>query len=184
LDSPDIPRAIVPIYLNSEINGPIQIHQGTMDIHLKSGPIQGECLINFEWQPWAQIRFLVSNPSMHQGPLPMSDLIDLTEIEVEIPSINTGRAKALIANMKIGSSGIRIEGLINEPVETGASEDDKYLKSVVFHLPNFWRYLGDRICNDNASWRGRSIIEDDIWKITIDEIHESQEKSWEDLQKK
>lgn len=154
------PEAQEPIYEVSSTNEPIGLFSGELLLSRpnKTFPARSGT-VEWHWLPKPRIRFDLAEvdtpPDLSEGELIIAK--HGLSCDVLITSINLAMASGLHA----------CQGLLLAPVILGDSVCDR----VVFHLPNFKRFLGNVITDSDGGrmWAGRLPLQSNEWKVTIDE---------------
>ncbi|MBM4121291.1 MAG: hypothetical protein FJ249_01685 [Nitrospira sp.] len=127
-----VPIELAPIYSTRTINEPIGLYEGTLELSQGNRKLAGSGKIQFEWQPSPGLTFnLFSQECLTIEP--DESLLNVAALDVPI--------KTLVTHVNVGTSA---SGILNSPVQIG---EGKNLQFILFHVVNFWPYLGHSISN-------------------------------------
>ena len=162
----DIPLCLRPVYETATVNHPITLYEGDISLEQESRTFTGSGRVLFEWLARPGLRFDVE--------LPQDNMARLELASCTLHMLGTNR-KATASVMGIAASSSKgvheIKGMLEE-FEVGR---DEKLSFIIFHIVNFTDYLGRSVRDENRrkTWAGRSVIEVDPWRITLDKIEDA-----------
>ena len=151
-----------PLYTTCSPNVPLTLFEGDMQLLLESGrAVSAPGVIKWEWLPHCAIRFNLEGLDL----FPHS--ADLSEAQLDIQKLGLS-CKVSITGVGMSKEGAYCRGLLATPVVMGTGLE---CNQVVFHLPNFFKFVGEPIRNRNLmTWRGRLCLRSDKWKIVLDPV--------------
>jgi hypothetical protein len=156
----EMPVALTGVYSMAAPNEAITLYQGPIELEQGGTTLTGTGLIEYQWVPKAEIRFSMDldATSPHAAKLEKVRL-HLVGLNAWVPGCVRGFTASHNAPQKV-------RGDIDD-VELGTAKD---VLSIIFHVMNFRDFHGHPIRNQKgtSSWGGRSVIEVDPWRVTLD----------------
>ena len=168
----NLPPSLKPFYKISEPNQPISICETLLLVCKGDSCMEGLGEIYLEWLPKPQIKFKLR--------LEDCSLVFVEHcVLLKIPEFNLS-VDALIAinqhfNNISGRSKIEIIGRIRNSISIGCQNSFSY---ITFHIANFYDFFGSCPAVDKTekiSINQRGILENDEWKVTIDQLKSTTE---------
>lgn len=164
-DNHNLPAAIEPFYHSKNLNQPILLHQGTLDLIQEGVVRRGEGVIKLKWFPHPRVEFeLTCNEPLN---------FNNPQVTFKFSEIDTPVEALISISDNVNSIGRQIEvsGRVRKTITIGSGQA---LASIQFHLTNFEDIFGSTVAvieNDKEIFYGqRSIFEAGGWKITIDQL--------------
>ncbi|NJN38396.1 MAG: hypothetical protein HC790_06065 [Acaryochloridaceae cyanobacterium CSU_3_4] len=159
----NLPPALRPIYTTPEINQPILLYKGSLEITQSEQTIQGQGSVRFEWFPRAGIRFQFNS----DHPIGSSVNLDPAKLKLVDASATTDIG---LTNLGIGEI-ISASGWIERQLGIGS---DQNLAYVLCHIVNFHNCFGNQraaLCSE-SSWTllERHVLEAEGWQLTLDQL--------------
>jgi hypothetical protein len=155
----DLPAALLPIYQMTEPNQPITLYDGKMSIVQNDQSLSGEGKIQVRWFPHPANRFELQNVNLPYHRLDVGQKVKVIADNLGIEFDGT------LINNSMGSEGVLVKGILSSNIEIG---DSSKLQSIVFHLTNFFEFLGDLISyGGGRSSRSELRQESKDWILTI-----------------
>jgi hypothetical protein len=140
------PEALKALYLTPSPNTTINLFEGNLELNLASGnTLSTPGIIEWRWLPSPSIRFACTGLDHYPNSA------DLSEAKLDIPALNLS-CEVFITNMGVGEGGTYYGGLLRTPVLVGEDSD---CDQVIFHLPNFFSFIGEVIRDKDTTWTGR-----------------------------
>jgi hypothetical protein len=159
----NLPPALRPVYTTPEINQPILLYEGSLEITQNEQTIQGEGRICFEWFPRAGIRFQFN--SDHASDFFVS--LDPAKLTLVDASATTDIS---LTNYSVGQT-LSASGWIEKQLEIGS---DQNLAYVLCHIVNFHDCLGSQCAafKSESSWTAlqRHVLGAERWQLTLDQL--------------
>ncbi len=131
-DFREYPKALSPIYHMAEPNQPITLYEGKIEIGQGTKRASGDGKIQVKWFPNPSNRFEVE---LEENPISF-DMVQKIKV---IPESLGVELQGTVTHRSLGTKR-SIGGYINSNSEIGNSSS---VKSVIFHLANFWDFYGD-----------------------------------------
>jgi hypothetical protein len=152
----ELPPPITAIY-SHEINQPIPLYQGVLEVDDGKKLLQRQGTIDLVWYPLPAVWFRLdlSEPSFLNSPA----------IKLSVPEHGV-TTKATLRKVVTGDRLNYLEGNL-DPYDIGTGDQLSY---IILHIVNFPAYIGTWIENASCGWAGRLtlISEQQNWKLTID----------------
>jgi len=168
-DSADCPAAMQPVYEVGTINAPLLLHEGELSLQFsgQSRAVQG--IIRFEWLPCPRVVFEIPNCGFHIALEQDNLAIDCRPLDRPVKAVLT-RKDFTFRNGEIRWSlrGIPSEAGFILRRGVAAGSDLAYL---IFHLANFCDFTGSPIRAKGWNWLGRAVMEDGMWRVTLDSVN-------------
>jgi hypothetical protein len=170
----NFPAALRPAYAFGEVNEPISLYKGELEIEKNQRITQGNGEVYFKWFPYPQIEFKLSSNRSLIGYDTGETKLKLTGIQglvkVRISELNRNVKFNEILNQVDDS--IQVRGRPIEPIIIGSGNDLAYIK---FHLTNFHELYGSCksvfVSEDfSKTVIERVVFEAGIWRVTIDQL--------------
>lgn len=156
------PLALKPIYTTEEPSQSLKLYQGSLEITQNGMVKQGNGTVYFEWFPSPDVRFDFSS---HDDE---AFLMGTDEAEASLKLLDIPTPVSVeVFILKIATLHVFISGSLKEPLILGSGENLSYL---LFHLTNFYDFIGSWILGEDAAWTGRVILEAEGWRVTIDSL--------------
>ncbi len=154
------PEALDPLYHFPSPNTTIRLFEGDLKLNLASGnTLSTSGTIEWKWLPSPSIRFSCFDLDRFPDPS------DLSEANLNVPAL-TLSCEVYVTSIRVGGEGATYDGRFRKPVLVG---DNSYCDQVIFHLPNFFSFIGEIIRDKDMSSRtGRLRLESDEWLVTLD----------------
>lgn len=161
---PEILVALTPVYATPRVNEAIVLYKGAMSAGDEE-QVQAVGEVGFEWQPIPHVRFELRHrnrpflPSLGQCTLHLLDTNRILRADV------TGTGWSSGTEPDLG----RATGWI---VSDESAKDEPTLQHVILHLPNFHKYAGAHLRNEQASAgrRARAVLSFEDWRVTLDSL--------------
>lgn len=169
--------AISARYETPHPNAPIDLYQGLLRLSWGDETVEGQGSIHLDRQPSPRLAFTI------ELPFDPEMLIDASLPEVTIEMMEAaGKGRGLI----LGST-MEIEmGVSMQRTITGVIKGDFLIgnptatDTVIFHVPNFPRYMGTTIESKGAVWTGRLSASTTQWHVEVDSLR-NDDRLWEEL---
>ena len=154
-----------PAYETTNPNTPIELYKGRMNIIQSNRTFTTEGSILLKWLPSPSVSFDIPR---------ITHEIDTGNATIELPGFNTPYNVCVtsVHNSFISGAGnvVSCSGfLIHEAVLKHNINNDS-CDEVLFHLPNFSRFLGSSIGDDTCRWLGRLNLNNGEWEVTLDQL--------------
>jgi len=176
----NFPAALRPAYAFGEVNEPISLYKGELEIEKNQRITQGNGEVYLKWFPYPQIEFKLSSNRSLIGDDTGEAKLKLTGIQglvkVSISELNRNVKFNEILNQVDDS--IQVRGKPIEPIIIGSGNDLAYIK---FHLTNFHELYGSCksvfVSEDfSKTVIERVVFEAGVWRVTIDQLDRVSER--------
>jgi hypothetical protein len=162
-DLKQIPPALEPVYTTNDINQPILLYDGLLEIQQDGRILEGSGVVEFDWFPYSGVKYQFQSNTSGSIDFSTDAHLKLTEHETS--------AKISLSSIKVGEI-ITASGNISEAISIGSDRDLEYL---LCHIVNFHDLLGRPVAalSDSAgSYRfiERNVLEAEGWKLTLDQL--------------
>jgi hypothetical protein len=168
-DLKQMPPALEPVYTTDDINQPILLYDGSLEIQQDGRIIEGSGVVEFNWFPYSGIKYKFQSNT--------SDFIDSsTDVHLRLTKHETS-AKISLSSTKVGEI-ITASGNVSEAISIGLDQDLEYL---LCHVVNFHDLLGRPVAVLSGSDVGYRRIERNVleaeegWKLTLDQLRTTTE---------
>jgi hypothetical protein len=160
-----LPPALRPVYTTPEINEPVILYEGELELKQNGRPFKGTGKIALEWLPSINIvfEFNSDNCYVQNG---NSTSLTLKDKDISIPVSLTGTQRQ--GNQFSGTGRC-------EDINIGMGGELKY---VLCHVANFHDLVGktvSRLDTGVDSTIQRNILEAEGWKLTLDQLETTTE---------
>lgn len=164
----DLPNPLEPAYHTADVNTPIELYNGPVDIISNEGTTHGKSgKVSLVWLPWPRIRISVDDFS------PVNPFEDKMDWRISAP----GRQRA----RHVSWTDVKMSGgdAAKSPTSTGILRDDDTfagcrLSAILFHVSNGPEYNGAWVRNLKGKGAGarRAVLQAAPWRITLDAVRE------------
>jgi hypothetical protein len=163
----ELPFATRPVYTTPEINEPVILYEGELELEQNGKIYEGTGKIALEWLPSINIVFEFNNDNCY-AQNGNSTSLTLKDKDISIPVSLTGSQR----------QGNQFSGIGRcKDINIGAGEELKY---VLCHVANFHDLIGRptaRLETGPDSWKAieRNILEAEGWRLTLDQLETTAE---------
>jgi hypothetical protein len=176
----NFPAALRPAYAFGEVNEPISLYKGELEIEKNQRITQGNGEVYLKWFPYPQIEFKLSSNRSLIGYDTGETKLKLTEIQglVKVCISRFDRNSRFNETLNQTQDSIEVWGRPTEPIIIGSGNDLAYIK---FHLTNFHQLFGSCksvFVSENFSKTviERVVFEAGVWRVTIDQLDRVSER--------
>jgi hypothetical protein len=170
---PPIPPVTEAIYQTLEPDQNVVLYDGDMRITKDTDTMDGHGTIELEWEPQPRVVFTFEITPEVDFRWTMAPLSTIFEVKIELIGERHGHGSAhamgLTTKMVSGVSWDRtLSGIVDNDFEVG---NPAPTDTVIFHVPNFPRYIGTNISHsDGSTWAGRLTTTTTDWIVDIDSV--------------
>lgn len=160
------PRALQPIYSSKKLHQSIELYKGSLEV--SQGQVK-KCVdgtIRLDWLPSPQIEFEFS--------CELNSISSDEVLKLKLPN-SADSVEAIVLSLAFHDNqfSATVSGTPTESIVLGG---DQNLQYVVFHLTNFYNFIGDgtvlRLQGSVRVQNNSAVFEAEGWKVTIDAINE------------
>ena len=162
--------AIEAKYRTPDPNTQIDLYEGLLRLSWDGNSIQGSGRLRFVWQPFPRLvfEFEMEIADIFNQSLQIDQ--DFKRVTVELlNAAGKGQGYVLGSTMNVGpshfektlSGGIDGDFVLGNPCPTD---------TVLFHVPNFPKYLGESVTRSGGTWNGRLSFGSERFTIDLDEV--------------
>ena len=176
----NFPAALRPAYAFGEVNEPISLYKGELEIEKNQRITQGNGEVYLKWFPYPQIEFKLSSNRSLIGYDTGETKLKLTEIQglVKVCISRFDRNSRFNETLNQTQDSIEVWGRPTEPIIIGSGN---YLAYIKFHLTNFHQLFGSCksvFVSENFSKTviERVVFEAGVWRVTIDQLDRVSER--------
>lgn len=175
-----LPLAIEPVYTTERVNAEVKLYQGKLEVGSgAAGASIGTGRCSLAWAPTPAVAFELPRYSQKKHvDLGTNEirLVDKKAVAQAFVTETTHTSGMMPPKMKRGRRRPRrgIRGVLTNAAQFGSDEG---LSSILFHLPNFWSYVGGPVRDKGitTSWSARATTEAGSWRLTLDRLRNGSE---------
>ena len=160
------------VYQTLEPDQDVILYDGEMRVTKDADSMVGHGTIELEWEPQPRVIFTFDIPPEIDFRWTMEALSSFFEVTIELTGERHGRGSAHTTGLSISivtgvSYDRTLSGIVDDEFDVG---DPAPTDSVVFHVPNFPRYIGTEISSNGAVWAGRLTTQTADWIVEMDAV--------------
>jgi hypothetical protein len=170
-----VPIALAPVGETPRVNAEVRVYDGRLEVGSGTGAAavgRGRC--SFAWLPSPRITFELPRYTGARFPQVGRQQVQLVEKKAAVEAMVTSSSftQGLALRRRKGLKRRPRQGLSGLLVGPAAPGNGSQLAHLLFHVPNFWSYIGAPVCDDERShgWSGRVVVDAAPWHVTLDAV--------------